>query len=49
MVVFKRKCALKETEEELRKEKEQLDLETVLAEVNTKLHVLEINSKCGSK
>lgn len=49
MAAFKRKRALKETEEELRKEKEQLVLDQLLAEANTKLHVLEINSKCGSK
>lgn len=49
MAALKRKCALKAIEEELRKEKEQLVLETEMAEANTKLHVLEINSKCGSK
>ncbi len=33
---------------ELRKEKKQLALETELAAANVKLHVLEINSRCGS-
>lgn len=49
MTVLKRKHLLGAKEEELRKEKEQLALETELAAASAKLHMLEINSKCGSK
>lgn len=49
MTALKRKHLLEAKEEELRKEKEQLALEADLAAANAKLHVLEMNSKCGSK
>ena len=49
MAALKRKHLLEAREEELKWEKEQLAMETELAEVNAKLHVTEINSKCGSK
>ncbi len=48
MTALKRKHSLEDKEEELRKEKEQLALETELAAANAKLHALEINSKCCS-
>lgn len=49
MTALKMKHLLEAKEEELRKEKEQLALETDLAAANAKLRVLEINLKCGSK
>ena len=49
MAALKRKHLLEAKEEELRRGKEQFALETELAAVNAKLHVLEINSKCGCK
>jgi len=47
MPELKRKHFLEAKEVELRKE--ELALETNLAAANAKLHVLELNSKCGSK
>jgi len=42
-----RKHLIEDQEERLRKEKEQLELETELAVTNAKLHVLKINSSQG--
>lgn len=49
MATLKRKHLLEAREEEMKLEEEQLAVETELAEVSAKLHVQEMNSKCGSK
>lgn len=50
VAALKRKHLIEAKEEKLRREKEQLELETELAATSAKLNVLEINSsECGSK
>ena len=50
VAALKKKHSIEDQEEQLRKEKEQLELETELAATNAKLHVLEnMSSRGGSK
>lgn len=50
VAALKRKHLIEAQEENLRREKEQLKLETELAATNAKLQILELNSsQCGSK